>query len=74
MSDTHVRIPSPFDDCNYQIVKETPGQSETVIGFDDSIEADELCMRMNVFLQEQNISEDTVYYALEMGPNVPEPE
>lgn len=53
---------------------ETPGQSETIIYFDDSVEADKLCMRMNVFLQKENIPETEIYYALEMEPNVPEPE
>lgn len=70
----HIRIPSPFDDCNYQIVKETPGQSRTVVGFDDSIQADAICMELNKFLEMLGVSSDEVYYSLEMGPNVPEPE
>jgi len=71
----HVRINTPFDECDYQVVKETPGQSETVFGYDyeHCIEADEHCMKLNAELRAIGITEAEMWYGLEMGPNVPEP-
>lgn len=51
----HKRIPSDFDECDYQVVKETPSQSETVFGYAyaDCVEADAHCMRLNAELRAQ---------------------
>lgn len=62
----HKRIPSRFDECNYQVVRESPGQSETIAGYDTSEEADNHCMSLE--------EKDGIFYAVEMGPNVPEPD
>lgn len=72
----HIRVKTEFDECDYQVVKETPGQSETVAGYtyDECIEADAHCMALNADLRSKGIHESDLYYALEMGPNVPEPE
>jgi hypothetical protein len=68
----HIRIPSEFDNLNYQIVKEMPGVSETIFGYDCSIEADAHCMALNK--EVSDIGRTDHYFSLEMGPNVPEPE
>lgn len=72
----HIRVNTQFDECDYQVVKEIPGQSETIVGYtyDECIEADAHCMALNAELREKGIPESELYYALEMGPNVPEPE
>jgi hypothetical protein len=57
-------------------VKEIPGQSETIAGYtyDDCVEADAHCMALNAELQSKGVPDTEMYYSLEMGPNVPEPE
>lgn len=72
----YTRVKTPFDECDYQVVKCEPNRAETIAGYsyDECIEADEHCIALNAELAAQGIPESQLYYSLEMGPNVPEPE
>jgi hypothetical protein len=63
---TYTRLPSEFDSCPYQVVKEFNGGCQTVAGFSGSIEGDAHCMALNAAN-----TDPSFYYALEMGGDGP---